>query len=135
MAIEKAKEEGATLTALFILDSEIPASIFDKLTDIGFAGEKPSQQLQDSILIEYRDMGQRKLEEIAGMVKESGVTFEALLKEGDFATECIDVIREKKSDLVIVTRKNRSSLSRFIFGSPLEQIKREIDTELIIVDE
>ena len=49
LAIEKVKKENSSLTALFVLDSEMPESILEKLTDSGFTGEKPSQELRDSI--------------------------------------------------------------------------------------
>lgn len=135
LALDKAKSEGATLTGLFILDSNIPESIFDKLTDIGFTGGKPSQQLHSSILLEYRQRGMKKLEETRDIASKSGVPFEGLIREGDFAAQCLEVIHTSKSDLVILTRKRRSSLSRFIFGSCVEDIKKESGCELLIVDE
>ncbi len=135
LAVERAKKEGARLIVLFILDSGMPDSIFEKLTDIGFTGEKPSQQLYDSILLEYRERGKRKLMEIEEAVSGTGVPVECLIREGDFASCCLDVIREKGADLVILTRKKRSTLSRFIFGSAIEDVEREAGCELVIVDE
>ncbi len=135
LALAKAKEKSSFLTGVFILDSGIPESIFDKLTDIGFTGEKPSQQLHESILSEYRERGVRKMKEIEDLASGHGVPFESIIRKGDFTTECLSVIDEKKVDLVIVTRKKRSSLSRFIFGSPLEEIQKKVDCEFIIVDE
>lgn len=135
LALEKAKEAGANLTGLFILDSNIPEAIFETLTDDGFSGEKPSHQLQDSIFTEYRLRGEKKLEETGIMAAERGIPFEALTKEGDFMSQCIDVIESSNADLVILTRKKRSALSRFIFGSCVEDIKRETKCELLIVEE
>ena len=135
LALEKAKEAGANLTGLFILDSNIPESIFETLTDVGFSGEKPSMQLQESILTEYRLRSEKKLEETGIMASERGVPFEAITKEGDFMGQCIDVIESSNADLVILTRKKRSSLSRFIFGSCVEDIKKEVKCELLIVEE
>lgn len=135
LAIEKAKAEKASLTALFVLDSGMPESIFEKLTDIGFTGEKPSQQLRDAILIEYRERGKTKLGEIEALAADMGISCCSAVREGDFTAECLSFIKEKEADLVIITRKKRSSLSRFIFGSPLEGIKDEAGCEMLIVDE
>lgn len=135
LAIEKAKSENASLTALFVLDSDMADSIFEKLTDIGFTGEKPSQQLQEAILTEYRERARSKLDEIEEFARSNDVQYGSIMKDGDFTTECIQLIEEKKADLVIITRKKRSSLSRFIFGSPLEAIKSKVCCEMLIVDE
>ena len=135
LAMEKARDEKADLTALFVLDSGMPESIFEKLTDIGFTGEKPSEQLRDSILVEYRERGRTKLTEIETLAADMGIAFGSVVREGDFTTECLSAIREKEADLVIITRKKRSSLSRFIFGSPLEAIKSQAGCEMLIVEE
>jgi len=135
IALNRAKSEGALLSALFILDSKVPESIFESLTDNAFAGEKPSEQLQASILMEHRERGTKKVLEIGEMAEKMGVHFEPLIKEGDFVSECLSVINEKKSDLVIITRERRSFLSRFVFGSVLESVRSETDSELLIVEE
>jgi len=135
LAFEKVKDGLSSLTGLFILDSTIPESIFEKLTDVGFTGEKPSIQLQESILAEYRERGLRRMKEIEEIAVQKGVSFNSIIREGDFISECLDVINEKKADLVILTRRKRSQLSRFIFGSPVEEIRKSINCEMIIVDE
>ena len=135
LALEKVKEEGSSLSALFVLDSEMPGSILEKLTDAGFTGEKPSQELHDSILTDYRERGKKKLDEVEKLAKEMNVPFTAIIREGDFTLECLAEIKDRKSDMVITTRKKRSSLSRFIFGSPIEQIRNESECEMIIVEE
>ena len=135
LAIEKVKKEKSSLTALFILDSEMPGSILEKLTDSGFTGEKPSQELHDSILTEYRERGRKKLEEIENLANRMDVPFSAVIREGDFTSLCLAEIKDRRSDIVIITRKKRSSLSRFIFGSPIEQIGDAAECEMIIVEE
>ena len=135
LALERAIKEEACLTGLFILDSKIPDSIFEKLTDSGFIGDKPSQQLHTSILLEYKQRAIIKLEETKEIASKKGVPFEAIIKEGDFISQCLEEINKAKADLVILTRKKRSSLSRFIFGSYVEDIQREVDCEVLIIDE
>lgn len=134
-AFEKARQEKRGLTALFVLDSEMPESIFEKLTDIGFTGEKPSKQLQESILTEYRVRGSRKLKELEEKARQMNIAFKTIIREGDFTKECLSVINEEGADFVIITRKKRSSLSRFIFGSALAEIGSQTDCEMLIIDE
>ncbi|MDT8317240.1 MAG: universal stress protein [bacterium] len=135
LALEKVKTEESSLSALFVLDSKMPGSILEKLTDSGFTGEKPSQELHDSILSEYRERGKKKLEEVEKLAKEMNIPFTAIIREGDFTSECLAEIKVRNTDTVITTRKKRSTLSRFIFGSPIEQIRDESKCEMIIVEE
>ena len=134
-AFEKAKQEKSDLTALFVLDSEMPETIFEKLTDIGFTGDKPSQQLHDSILQEYRVRGDKKLKELEDVAESLNVSFKTIIREGDFAKECLTAISEEEADFVIITRKKRSSLSRFIFGSAISEINSKAQCEMLIIDE
>jgi len=134
-ALKRAKAEGAELTLAFILDSSMPESIFEKMTDIAFTGERPSQQLQTSILDEYRRRGTLKLEEIRAAAESMGVPCKLVVREGAFAIECISLVNEMAADLVILTRKKRSSLSRFIFGSAIEDIQSLSKCEFLIVEE
>ena len=134
-ALNRAKAEGAELTVAFILDSKMPESMFEKLTDIGFTGERPSQQLQASILEEYRGRGALKLDEVKAAAESMGVACKVVAREGGFAKECLDLVDEMAADLLILTRKKRSSLSRFIFGSAIEDIQGMAECEFLIVDE
>ena len=134
-ALERAKSEGAQLTLAFILDSRMPESIFEKMTDVGFTGERTSQQLQTSILDEYRRRGALKLDEIKDAAASMGVACNLVVREGAFAIECLSLVNEMNADLVILTRKKRSSLSRFIFGSAIEDIQGMLECECLIVDE
>lgn len=134
-ALNKAKAEDAQLTIAFILDSSMPESIFEKLTDVGFTGERTSLQLQTSILDEYRRRGVLKLDEIKGAAESMGVACNHVVREGAFAIECLSLVNEMNADLVILTRKKRSSLSRFIFGSAIEDIQCMSECEFLIVEE
>ena len=134
-ALNRAKAEGARLTVAFILDSRMPESIFEKLTDVGFTGERTSQQLQTSILDEYRRRGALKLDEIKETAHSRAVDCKLVVREGVFAIECLSLVNEMNADLVILTKKKRSSLSRFIFGSAIEDIQGMSECEFLIVEE
>ena len=134
-ALNRAKAEGAELTVAFILDSNMPESIFEKLTDVGFTGERTSQQLQTSILDEYRRRGALKLDEIREAAESMAVDCKIVVREGAFAIECLGLVNEMAADLLILTKKKRSSLSRFIFGSAIEDIQGMAECEFLIVDE
>jgi len=44
-AVSLAKKEKAKLVVLYIIETELTNEIFDKFTDIGFIGDKPSTRV------------------------------------------------------------------------------------------
>ncbi len=134
-ALQMAKDEGAVLTALFILDAKLPASLCENIADNAFAGEKTSEQLYHSILVEHRERGRNIIMEIGQKAETMGVAYEAMIKEGEFGAECLSSINDKRPDLVIITRERKSLISRFVFGSVLGSIQKETDSELLIIED
>src|SRR3990172_6124633 len=84
LAIDKAKNEKANLTALFIIDSSVSENIVSKMSDFGFLGDRPSSDLTHAILKEYRDQGNKKLDEIKWLPDCLWVYFPTIFKEGDY---------------------------------------------------
>src|SRR3989304_5396957 len=63
VAIDKAKNEKANLSVLFIIDASTPEGLVSRLSGFGFLGDRPSSDLTHAILKEYRDQGNKKLDE------------------------------------------------------------------------
>ena len=135
VAIEEAKARGARLHILFILDSAMANDIYARLTDLGFIGEKPSHQISDAILGEYRMRGEAKIREVEEKAKSAGIETGSSLSEGDFVAICLSEINTLRTDLVILSRKKRSNLSRFLFGSSVDKLKRSATCEIRVIDE
>jgi hypothetical protein len=53
-AVETAKKEGASLIALYLIETELAKEVFDRFSDIGFIGDKPSTELTEAIMKDYR---------------------------------------------------------------------------------
>ena len=134
-ALRRAAETHETLHVVFILDSDIPNSIFDRLTDMGFMGERPSQQLSNSILSEYRERGGAKIAEVEEAAHTHGVEVTSALLEGDFLVTCIDQITRLSVAEVVLTRRRRGNLSRFLFGSAVADLTRRTPCPITVIDE
>lgn len=134
-ALKKAKKEKARLVILFIVDSDLPHLILDKMMDVGFMGDKPSLQLYQSILKEYKERGKKITEEISQEAKSLGVEWSTLIAEGEFTKECLKVIEKEKPEKIILTRAERSCLSRFLFGSAVNNLKQKSPSPITIVEE
>jgi len=134
-ALEKAKKLQGKLLILFIADQELPKSIFERLEGTGFIGEKQGQVVHQALMDEYKRQGEQQLKDIKARADKEGVEAETILKVGDIADECIRVIREQNVAVAVLTRKRRSHLSRFIFGSPIKKIQDNVNCEFEIIDQ
>jgi nucleotide-binding universal stress UspA family protein len=134
-ALKQAQKEKADLAILFIVDPDLPHLILDKMMDVGFMGDKPSMELYRSILEEYRERGKKIIEEISQKADNLGVKCSITMVEGEFVVECLKVIKEKNPEITILTRAERSSLSRFLFGSAVNRLKQKSKCPIKVVEE
>jgi len=135
LALDKAEEEHGELVALFVLDDKLSESVAEQLTQEGWIGGKPSDALRKAILKEYYIQGRQKLEDLEAEAQKRGIPYRAIFARGDFAEEALKVIQQEKAEEVIVTRRRRSNFSRFLFGSPVAELKEKLGERLVIVDE
>lgn len=113
-AVSSANEKGAGVVALFLLETELSGEIFDKFTDIGFIGDKPSAELSESLMREYRQRGYEQLGRVQIKAMEEGVDFEPLMEEGSFVQKALDVMsRYDAAEAVLFKRRERRFLDYF----------------------
>ena len=134
-ALEVAESNQAELLILFVLDDELSQEVVGRVSEEGWFGGKPSERLQNAILKEYFGYGNRKIKEIEDIAKERGIKYRSISARGKFAEVALRVIQHEQVDLIIVTRRRRSVLSRFIFGSPVADLKKQSNVEIEIIDE
>lgn len=134
-ALKIASDEKAKLIILFIIDPDLPQFILDKMMDVGFMGDSPTKQLYKSILREYKERGQKIIEEISHAAKSLEIEWLTIMTEGEFVKECLKVITKEKPEVTILTRADRSNLSRFLFGSAVNQLKQKSPCPIKIIKE
>jgi len=134
-AFQSATERKAELASLFILDSNVPSSVFQRLHEMDLIGEKPSEELSEALHKEYRQRGYTTLKEIEKKAKEGNIPCTIYLEEGDFAEEVFKKIDKLNISLVILSRIHRSNIARLIFGSAVDRIIKQAKCEVKIVDE
>ena len=137
-SVEKAlaitRERGAELLVFFVLDVEYAEKIVHKLTDEGWIGGKPSEQLYISLLREYKFQAEGKIHEIEKRAKELGVSVTSIIKSGTILEETLKVVELEDPELIIISRRERSNLSRLIFGSLSKALSKQVKCEVQIID-
>ncbi len=129
-----ANKNKAHLIVSFVIDIEYADRIAHKLADEGWIGGKPSEQLYLSLLKEYKLQAETKLAEIERRAKQLNIPIKSVIKSGTILEETLRLASLEDPDLIVITRRKRSSLSRLIFGSMLNVLKEQVKCEVKIID-
>ncbi|MFQ5675221.1 MAG: universal stress protein [bacterium] len=133
-AMRLAREENAELIVFFVLDMEYADKIASKLANEGWIGGKPSEQLYLSLLKEYKIQAEAKIDAIERAAQQMNILVRAIIKSGAILDETVQMCKQEKPDLIVVSRRKRSNLSRFIFGSMVKALKRQANCRVKIID-
>ena len=118
-AIKTAKDDGAKLIALYIIETKLTSEVFDRVTDIGFIGDKPSSQLAEAIVKEYRQRGYEELGRVQVRAIEESVDFDAVTTHGDFLEKALEVVDRYKADLIVTVERKRSTFLKYFSESKI----------------
>jgi nucleotide-binding universal stress UspA family protein len=134
-AVEQAKSSGAELTVLYVIDTSLADEAFDKFTNIGFMGDKPSTQLTEAIMKEFRQRGYEELGRVQVKAMEEGVAYDPITVQGDFFRCAMEEIERRKADMVVAVKRRESVLARYFYKSPVDEIKKSASCEVVIFEE
>ena len=135
-AVARAKNDGAGLIALYLLETGAAGQVFETFSDSGFIGEKPSSELSESITKEYRQRGYEELGKVQIKAMEEGVDFEPLMEEGDFAYKVLKLIEATGASVaVLVKSKKRRSLFKYFSRALAEEVKERAGCEVVLFTE
>ena len=110
-------------------------SIYGKvLTDEGWIGGKPSEQLYMSLLREYKLQSEARTSEIEEQAKKEYVKVRSIIKSGAILEQTLKIVTLEDPDLIVISRRKRSSLSRLIFGSLANALQKRVRCEVRIID-
>jgi nucleotide-binding universal stress UspA family protein len=135
LALQIAAERKSELIVLFVLDAEMIERLAHKLTEDGWIGGKPSEQFVAALRQEYREQAQAKIHEVETAAQVKAIPVRSFSREGNLAEEALALLDHEKIDLIIVTRRKRSRLSRFLFGSAVADLMKQAPCPVRVIDE
>jgi len=133
LALSLVQTSKRPLLAVFIMDMKVPNAISSHIVDIGFLGDKVSDQLKSTIHREYEARGRRELEEVKERALKLGIECETIVRKGDFVKQCLKIAREKKIEDMVVSRAERSNISRKLFGSAVNELLEHATWPIMVV--
>jgi len=133
-AVECAKKDGARLIALYVVEKELANAVFDRFSDIGFIGDKPSTHLTEAVMKEYRQRAYEELGLVQVKAMESAVSYEPVTRHGEYLAQVLEVISENEVDLCVVVRKKSSVITKYFLGSATDALKEAAPCEVRIFE-
>ncbi|MBI5641909.1 MAG: universal stress protein [Deltaproteobacteria bacterium] len=134
-AVARAKKESAGIVALYILETGLANEVFEKFSDIGFIGDKPSTDLSESIMKEYRQRGYEELGRVQIKAMEEGVDYEPLMEQGDFVTKVLTFIKGLDVKAAVLVKRKRRNFFNYFSKSLADEVKSQAGCEVVIFDE
>ena len=135
IAVQRAVKDGLGLVVLYILDKDLADEAFDAFTDIGFIGDKPSSELSESLMREYRQRGYEELGAVQVKAMEEGVAFEPLMEEGSFVSKVLEVIERMNVSVAVVVSRRERSLLKYFSRSLAQEVKDLAGCEVVVLAE
>lgn len=109
------------------IEEELPDSLSNLISDIGFLGKKVTNDVESTIVEQYQDRANKNLDSIAqqGEETKSKVNVELLAK--DELSDIKQQLRAEEVDHLIINYTNDQFISEEVLVYPLDQILQEID--------
>ncbi len=133
LALSLVERTKRALLAVFIVDTRVTDAISERIIDIGFLGDTVSERLAEAILRDYEARGRRELEQVKARAEKLGIECEFLVRKGDFVEECLKVARERQVEDMVVSRAERSNLSRKLLGSAVNELLEKAPCPVMVV--
>lgn len=134
-AVDRAKKENTAVVALYLLETELSKEAFDAFTDIGFIGDKPSSELSESLMREYRQRGYEELGRVQIKAMEAGVDFEPLMEEGEFVGTVLDCINRCNIGAAVLIKRRERAFLKYFSKSLADEVKKRAGCEVVIFTE
>ncbi len=134
-AVGIARKDRARLVALYLLETGLAEEVFESFSDIGFMGDRPSTQLSESIMKEYRQRGYEELGRVQIKAMEEGVDFDSFMEQGDFVAKVLEIIRRLDVKVAILVKREKKSFFKYFTRSLPDEVKEKAPCEVIIFAE
>jgi len=134
-ALRRAKDAGAKLLAVVVLDEELTERVAATLTNEGFVGEKISDNVVDILSRQQQARAQSLVDQIAAQAGQAGVSFESRIESGDANEVCARIITASNAIVAVLVAEKRSWLTRFLSGSATVELPSMAGCEVRLMDD
>lgn len=134
-AVGRAKKDGVGLVALYILETGLASSVFDTFTDIGFIGDRPSEELSEAIMKEYRQRGYEELGRVQVKAMEEAVEYDPVMEQGDYVQKTLEFIKERDASLAVLVQRKKKEIFKYFKRSHADEVREKAACEVVVFNE
>jgi len=134
-ALDLASERRAGLMAAVVIDVDASDRLSDRMTDVGFLGEKMTGQVSETLAREHRVRGEALLAEIAEQARARGIECRTSIEAGDPGEVCRHLIATADVVAAIIVAEKRSWIARILTGGQPLQPPALGGCEVTVVEE
>lgn len=116
-ALRRAAELGGSLVALAVLDPEAHRRVATALTDVGFVGERVSEDVVETLEKERRDFAVTQVQQVAEEARRRGIECSTVVEEGDPSEVCARVVASNHVVAAVLVAEKQSWVTRFLSRS------------------
>lgn len=126
----KAVHYGVSLSKKYGAELSIVHVIHDPL--LGGGWNLPIPAIEEAYK-ESREDAKKALDRIIGLEREKGMTITELIRDGEPSRAVLDLVEEKKIDLIVMVSHEEGRLEHFLFGRSNERIVRRLPCSVLLV--
>lgn len=139
-AVERARKDSLGLVALYIIEQGLTEELFDRFSDIGFIGDKPSTELTEAVMKEYRQRGYEEVGRVQVRAMEENIDFDAVSGQGDFVENVLQTISSHDVSTAVIVRRKGSAFLRYFSRSVralscIDELKEKAPCEVVVFEE
>jgi nucleotide-binding universal stress UspA family protein len=134
-AVQRARDSGGELIALAVLDPDLGQRVATTLANVGFLGEKVSDNVVDTVAREQHTHAEELLRKVREQASNQGVECRILIEEGDPGEVCGRVIDAHDVAVAVLVAEKRSWLTRFLSRSAAVNLPALAGCEVRVMDD
>ncbi|ADL11765.1 hypothetical protein [Acetohalobium arabaticum] len=119
-------EEDELYVAGFV-DHKLPESLSDLISDVGFLGDKVTEDVESAVIAEYKKRAEGKLDLIIEQGEEYSGTVKAEMLSKDELADLKSRIEQGKADYLLINYTDDHFLAEEVLDYPLDEILARID--------
>ncbi|MBF0275569.1 MAG: universal stress protein [Nitrospinae bacterium] len=133
-AIESCQTNKNNLIILIVNDSSRINKTAESFKTLSPLGMTSSKHIRESLAQHSRFLIEEDIQEIKNKAKEAGIECQEVRIDGSFTEKVFEMANKYSPENLFVCRMNvKSSFSRFLYGSAVENLKENCNCNVVIV--
>ena len=132
-AISHCKEKKSELIILIVTDNKNINKTAENFKNLSNLGMSSSKKIRESLTEHNNYLIEEDITEIKQRLSEAKINYQEIRAEGDFSEKVIEIVNQFSPENLFVCERNvKSSFSRFIYGSVVDQLKEKCNCNVVI---